>query len=1172
MVIAAGQLALASDVILALNSAEASAATAQAAADAAAAQAQTAYNHTTAALDAANTAQTDATAAAAAVGGLQQQITNNVAANAAGRTTIDTHTAQLGALLNRIAVLQGTTPPVVPNAPTNPTSTAVTPTSVSVSATAPATGPTPTSYKWEYKRAIDTTFLISSVTTLSGTQSGLIASTSYNFRVSAVNAVGPSATSPVYTVSTAVATGTLTESAHGTTLTTMSGQIVDAALNVWTLVAPGPGRTDFQIAVNGVTQPGTGATLLKYYNPVGAAATGTTKHSTVHQNQNGDWYISTGVSGTNVASFSQLTGDPDAVIVVPPPVGVPAPAASVGYTNRTFGPNMSLGGNWFRWAGDVNATQNANGSITTTGGNNSWGQQVLTALPTGGSSFSGTAFTGGGYFEWTMSFSGPANASNISQGWPSLWIVDIEGPGFNNSGDHWQGQPSNYLRWTTINVAEWANDHTPMPASNTVYHEFSDFYGPPDSSGTQVDTGYHANGSPYTVPAGFSFSQPHKYGFLWVPATSSTQGYAQYYIDDVRVDTGVAVWNNYNPASPPPPVKGTTAFSFIDARHLVPIFGTGPQNPLTVSAFSVWQKGTTTPPPSGGTAPAPAAAVGFNRQVLGPNLILGTNWFRCDFYDNDGTPWNVTQSGTGLRCAGGDNNFNAHVCTTNRAGQGATFGGGRGAYFEATLRWENSYNQIDGWPAWWTNQIGMMRGDGEGIEIDFMEFWSNFNWGAAIHHWGPGSRHTIDSIPEGITEGGGFDHNALHRYGGLWVKATATTQGYVKWYIDDRLVFTTTYNQNGSEFSLTDTDNWALLLGTSDGNPMFVTACSVWQDGAAPPLTVPNSPSNATSTSVTTTSVSLSATAPTTGATPTSYKWEYKRAVDASYSVSSVTTLTGTQGGLIAGTSYNFRVSSVNSVGTSAPSGVYTVSTQTSVPVGNVPAPAAAVGFNRRVFGPDLILGTNWFKCDFYSPANGQDVTQSGNGLRLAGGTNNFNAHACSTDRSHRNNQATTFGGGRGAYFEATLRWENDYKGYPNFPGWPAFWTNQIGMMAGDDNNDNGIELDFVEFWTNFRWGPAIHHWGPGTRHVGTGAPADIIEPANFNHNSLHRWGGLWVRATSTTQGYIKFYIDDRLCADIRWNQSGSEFSEADNDRYALLLGTGPDNPMFVTACSVWQE
>jgi hypothetical protein len=93
-----------------------------------------------------------------------------------------------------------------------------------------------------------------------------------------------------------------------------------------------------------------------------------------------------------------------------------------------------------------------------------------------------------------------------------------------------------------------------------------------------------------TVPNGFDWSQPHKYGYLWVPATSNTRGYAKMFLDSVQVGPTV-YWDLYNPgeALPPPPVPGSTAVSVMDTRHLALIFNTGTHNPMKVYSVSVWQ-------------------------------------------------------------------------------------------------------------------------------------------------------------------------------------------------------------------------------------------------------------------------------------------------------------------------------------------------------------------------------------------------------------------------------------------------------------------------------------------------------------------------------------------------------------------------------------------------------
>lgn len=323
-----------------------------------------------------------------------------------------------------------------------------------------------------------------------------------------------------------------------------------------------------------------------------------------------------------VAAFDVLPPPPPPP---PPPPDVPPAAVAVGYTKRVFGPTLTLDTNWFKVVSAATATQNADGSITTSGGGNSYAAQLQTAKPTGQTTWTGSTWAGGAYFEYTMSFKNPPV---FGSGWPSLWITDMEKQAADSAGNgdspltHWQGQAPGFFRTLTLNVAEWANDHTAMPSSRLVYHEASDFYNAAVWSQTQ--TGYNANGSPYALPAAFDLTKPNRYGALWVPATATSRGYFRHYINDIRVDTGLAEWDLFNPAAPPPPVLGKSAFSFADARHLEAGFGTGPGNPLTVHAFSVWQS--TTPPPEP-PPPLVESADGATITTVGPKLvILGVSW------------------------------------------------------------------------------------------------------------------------------------------------------------------------------------------------------------------------------------------------------------------------------------------------------------------------------------------------------------------------------------------------------------------------------------------------------------------------------------------------------------------------------------------------------------------
>ena len=264
----------------------------------------------------------------------------------------------------------------------------------------------------------------------------------------------------------------------------------------------------------------------------------------------------------------------------------PAPAAAVGYTTRTAGPRVVLFRNIYKFnffgvdPETIRATQNPDGSVTVAGPDgNSYGAQICTARYNPATrGWSGMAFGGGGYFEATMSFSGIYKAPG-----PTFWANDIETMSSRSAGNRniqWPGQPAGTGNWIEADVVEFN-------ASGRAYGiAMHNWYGTPDST-QDVNTG-PLLGSPVSVPEGTDFSQPHRYGLLWVPATSSTKGYAKWFFDGVQVGKTLT-WDAYRPSAPPPPVVGSSAFSVIDARHLTLILGTG-SNPVTIHAVSVWQR------------------------------------------------------------------------------------------------------------------------------------------------------------------------------------------------------------------------------------------------------------------------------------------------------------------------------------------------------------------------------------------------------------------------------------------------------------------------------------------------------------------------------------------------------------------------------------------------------
>lgn len=306
------------------------------------------------------------------------------------------------------------------------------------------------------------------------------------------------------------------------------------------------------------------------------------------------------------------TGDtgtyPNCVAPPPPPVSTttPAPALSAGYTVQTFGPAVSLGSNWYNWgfygsgpqaSGAV--TVNANGTLLLSGiENNNYGASIATAEPDSNSlNWAGNAFGGGAYFEATLSFTGQGTGP-YPNGGPAFWMLDIEHLSIGPYNINWPSAPAGCIDFFEVDAMEY-------DASNTYGYQngIATWYGSSNNA--------CANGATYNpntqipgvaggvlVPTGTDFSQPHKYGLLWVPAvgsqdTTQTQGYLKFYFDDVQVGS-TFYWNYYDPTLTStypafPPVNGTSAMSGMDWRHMVLILGTGPAQPMTVYGVSVWQ-------------------------------------------------------------------------------------------------------------------------------------------------------------------------------------------------------------------------------------------------------------------------------------------------------------------------------------------------------------------------------------------------------------------------------------------------------------------------------------------------------------------------------------------------------------------------------------------------------
>jgi hypothetical protein len=261
----------------------------------------------------------------------------------------------------------------------------------------------------------------------------------------------------------------------------------------------------------------------------------------------------------------------------------PSAAAAVGYNTQTFD-STKLGttaGTWqnFNYFGVKQppgaCLQNPDGSLGLTGNSgDSYGAVVCTAayddsMP---EKFQGIAFGGGGYFEATLSFVGTPDGTDSS---PAFWAVDVE-------------HASGYLPITAGNTwAEVDDLETDVASDNKWGQSLHNWYNA-GSGHIAANPPAILHGNPVTIPDGGNFNQSHTYAFLWVPATSATQGYLKFFCDGAQIG-GAAFWNKYDPTQPFPP-SGDDIGNILDTLHLNLILGSDSTSyPATVTSVQVWQ-------------------------------------------------------------------------------------------------------------------------------------------------------------------------------------------------------------------------------------------------------------------------------------------------------------------------------------------------------------------------------------------------------------------------------------------------------------------------------------------------------------------------------------------------------------------------------------------------------
>jgi hypothetical protein len=228
------------------------------------------------------------------------------------------------------------------------------------------------------------------------------------------------------------------------------------------------------------------------------------------------------------------------------------------------------------------STYNSDGSITLATNQNGWNGYGSFLVSAGklisAPYFRGIAFGGGGYYEATLSFNAAlVNTNNGS--WPAWWAMSLEHMD-GDHGDQWAGQRPGYMHYVEPDFFEYDAGASVAGWGGNVH----DWYGVNNAGNYMLP--WNVVFRP--VPANTNFSQYHRYGFLWIPATAMKKGSFSYYFDGVQIGA-TTYYTKFNNQPPVPGANQPWTFGIIDQQHLVLIIGSGPPVPMKVKTIQVWQ-------------------------------------------------------------------------------------------------------------------------------------------------------------------------------------------------------------------------------------------------------------------------------------------------------------------------------------------------------------------------------------------------------------------------------------------------------------------------------------------------------------------------------------------------------------------------------------------------------
>jgi hypothetical protein len=251
--------------------------------------------------------------------------------------------------------------------------------------------------------------------------------------------------------------------------------------------------------------------------------------------------------------------------------------------------------------------------------------------------------------------------------------------------------------------------------------------------------------------------------------------------------------------------------------------------------------------------------------------------------------------------------------------------------------------------------------------------------------------------------------------------------------------------------------------------------------------------------------------------------------------------------------------------------------------------------------------GFKWYPWNFYGRhANTGAFKFNGDGsITLGGDVTGPNGQLVTAIAAKNQPKflGTAFGGG--AYIEAEFKFDPDDVAKAGSKGWPSFWSLGLEDSALGGSQWPGqptgfrhsVEVDVFEYlYLPYNvprniYGAGMHDWygipnvtcpkGLCAQHMDS-KDTKRATPIGTDLRQYHRYGLLWVPATDTTAGYVRYYFDGQpLGGDQRWtkfadqpppptNQAWS-FGRLDQQHLVLILGTGVNEPLTIRSVNVWQ-